>query len=241
MTSPSSSPALVLDGLGVQYGNITALSDVHVVVEARSVHGIIGPNGAGKTTLMDASTGFISHATGKVSVGGVNVEHLSPHQRVRAGLRRTFQQSRAPEDVPISRYIHAVARRRVPDGELAELLGMIGSPDPAALLGDLDVPRRRLVEFVAAVAGRPAVLMLDEPAAGLGEQESIRLARTIAELPERYGMAVLVIEHDMDLVRGVCAQVTVLDYGRQIGSGSPGVVLHDPKVKLAYLGAEDEQ
>jgi branched-chain amino acid transport system permease protein len=204
------------------------------------VSGLIGPNGAGKTTLLDSATGFAVISSGEVLLHGRSISHLSPDRRARAGLRRTFQQVRISADLTVERYLRFAAGRRAPRDDLASAVALFGCPPGDRIVGTLDVPARRLVEIAAAVAARPAVLLLDEPAAGLGEAETAELAERLARVPGLFGTSVLLVEHDMELVRALCSTVTVLDYGKVLASGAPHEVLSTAQVQTAYLGVGTE-
>lgn len=232
-------PALAVTGLTVRYGAFTALSDVSLTVPGRSVVGLIGPNGAGKTTLIDAVSGFARHA-GLVELGGRDLAGLPPHRRVRAGLRRTFQQSRVSEDLSVLRYMAFVGGRDYDAERARTALDFLAVPWPGRYLGEMDVPTRRLVEVAAVIAAAPAVALLDEPAAGLGERESTILSEQLARVPEVFGTSVLLVEHDMDVVRSVCDSITVLDYGQVIAAGATARVLDSISVRRAYLGLADD-
>ncbi|GAA2463725.1 ABC transporter permease subunit [Agromyces soli] len=232
----SGEPALSVTGLTVQFGALKALDDVSLEVPAGSVMGLIGPNGAGKSTFVDAISGFLPHASGTVRLGGTALGRMSPTKRARLGLRRTFQQDRVPPALTVDAYVRFVARRRVTADEVAEVLDFFGCPPARTRLAGVDVGTRRLVEVAANVLAKPRVLLLDEPAAGLSHEEHLELGARLREVPARYGMAIVLIEHDLDLVRTVCSTLTVLDFGRVLASGPQDEVLADPAVIKAYMG-----
>jgi branched-chain amino acid transport system permease protein len=235
-------PALEVSGLTVRFGQVTALDDVSLTVPAGAVVALIGPNGAGKSTLIDSVTGFIQSYEGSVRLAGESLNGLAPHRRARRGLRRSFQQDRTILDLSINQYIRLSLSRAQSSAlsrdELVEILRFFGCPQPELRVGEVDVGTRRLLEVVAAVAARPKVVLLDEPAAGLAHAESQVLAQRIRKIPERFGPAVLVVEHDMELVQAACSHIMVLDFGRLIASGAPADVLGDRTVVRAYLGQE---
>ncbi|GAA2154120.1 branched-chain amino acid ABC transporter ATP-binding protein/permease [Actinomadura napierensis] len=231
-------PLLEVRGLSVRYGQVTALQDVDLVVPEGTVMGLIGPNGAGKSTLTDALSGFIASATGTVTLAGRRLDGLPVHRRAAAGLRRTFQQDRVPTGLTVGAYLRFAAHRRVAPEELDEVRAFLGCPPDRAHVADLDVGSRRLLEVAAALLARPRVVVLDEPAAGLAHAESLALADRLVEVPARFGASVLLIEHDLDMVRRACARVVVLDFGEVIASGPPAEVLAQPDVARAYLGDE---
>ncbi|MDQ4501693.1 ATP-binding cassette domain-containing protein [Sinomonas sp. ASV322] len=233
---PAHGLALAVDHLTVQFGALKALDDVNVEVPAGTVMGLIGPNGAGKSTFVDAISGFLPQATGTMSLGGTPLKGLSPTHRARLGLRRTFQQDRVPPSLTVGAYVRFVARRHVSDAELADVLGFFGCPSAGTRLSTADIGTRRLIEVAANVAAKPSVLVLDEPAAGLSHEEHVALGERLRTLPSTYGMSVVLIEHDLDLVRAVCSQLTVLDFGKVLASGPQDEVLANPAVIKAYMG-----
>ena len=233
---PTAPPALVVEGLGVQFGALKALDAVDIVVPAGSVMGLIGPNGAGKSTFVDAVSGFLPRHTGRVLLSGEDLAGLSPTARARKGLRRTYQQDRVPPSLSVEAYLRFVARRRVTRAEIDEVLEFFGCPGARSRLSSVDVGTRRLVEVAAAVLSRPRVLVLDEPAAGLSHTEHLALGERLRQAPARFGMSIILIEHDLDLVRVVCSSITVLDFGRVLASGPQADVLADPAVIKAYMG-----
>ncbi len=232
-------PALVVEGLGVRYGNVVALDGVDLVVPARSVVGLIGPNGAGKSTFIDAVTGFLYHYDGWVRVAGREIDRLAADARALAGVRRTWQTTRISPDLTVGAYVRLAAGGIAAD-DLATVLAWLGCPDADTPVASVDAGTRRLLDVAGVVAARPAVLLLDEPAAGQSYDEALRLGRRIAEIPALFGSSVLLVEHDMDLVRAACSAVTVLDFGRVIASGAPAEVLDSADVKKAYLGIAEE-
>ncbi|MEA5453620.1 ATP-binding cassette domain-containing protein [Sinomonas sp. JGH33] len=233
---PAGGLALAVDHLTVQFGALKALDDVSVEVPAGTVMGLIGPNGAGKSTFVDAISGFLPRATGTMRLGGTHLNGLSPTHRARLGLRRTFQQDRVPPSLTVGAYVRFVARRHVSDAELADVLGFFGCPPAGTRLSSADIGTRRLIEVAANVAAKPSLLVLDEPAAGLSHEEHVALGERLRTLPSTYGMSVVLIEHDLDLVRAVCSQLTVLDFGRVLASGPQDEVLANPAVIKAYMG-----
>jgi branched-chain amino acid transport system permease protein len=234
----TNAPALRIRGLTVQFGATKALDAVDIEVPEGTVAAVIGPNGAGKTTLIDAASGFISHARGEVAVRGETLQGLPPHRRVRAGLRRTFERCRAPGDLTAERYVRYAARNKLTDEDIQNFLALAGVDRGSVSLAELDVPARRLVELAGAAAAKPAVLMLDEPAAGLREAEADQLARRLLQLPDKYGISVLVVGQDMELVRSICSSVTVLEFGVRLASGQTAEVLNDLRARKACLGTE---
>jgi branched-chain amino acid transport system permease protein len=227
--------ALTVSGLTVRYGAVVALDNVDFVVPARTVVGLIGPNGAGKSTFIDAVTGFLPQYEGSVQLCDAVLEGRLAHLRARLGVRRTWQTNRIAPDLTVGAYL-ALAAGALTGPQLAATLAWIGCPDPNVKVANVDAGARRLLDVAGVVAARPALALLDEPAAGQSYDEALRLAKRIAEIPSIFGSAVLLVDHDMDLVRAACASVTVLDFGKVIASGVTGEVLERPIVKTAYLG-----
>lgn len=229
-------PVLTVEGLTVQFGALKALDDVSFEVPAASIMGLIGPNGAGKSTFVDAISGFLPKHGGRVTLGDRDLAGLSPTRRARLGLRRTFQQDRVPPALTVAAYVRFVARRRLAAADIDAVLEFFGCPPARSRLSSVDVGTRRLVEVAANVLARPRLLILDEPAAGLSHDEHLALAARLRELPARYGVALIIIEHDLDLVRSVCPTLTVLDFGRVLATGPQAEVLANPDVVKAYMG-----
>lgn len=226
-------------GLTVRFGAVSALDGVDLAVREGEIVGLIGPNGAGKSTLTDVLTGFLPRHDGDVMLDGASLGGASPTTRARLGLRRTFQQDRVPPGLTIEAYARFVARRRIPRGEIAELLEFFGCPDQRTSLAQVDVGTRRLVEVAAQLAARPRVLILDEPAAGLSHDAHVALGERLVQVPARFGTSIILIEHDLDLVRRVCARIVVLDFGRVVADGEQDVVLSNPRVRAAYMGDKE--
>ena len=232
----SGEPVLTVEHLTVEFGALKALDDVSFSVPEASIMGLIGPNGAGKSTFVDAISGFLPKHGGRVLLGGRDLAGLSPTRRARLGLRRTFQQDRVPPLLTVGGYVRFVARRRLSAADIEETLAFFGCPPARARLSSVDVGTRRLVEVAAAVLAGPRLLILDEPAAGLSHDEHLALAARLRELPQRYGVALIIIEHDLDLVRSVCPMLTVLNFGQVLATGPQDEVLANPDVVKAYMG-----
>jgi branched-chain amino acid transport system ATP-binding protein len=248
------SDVLRTEGLSVRYGGVLALSDVDVTVGAGQLVGLIGPNGAGKTTFIDAVAGF-APSSGRVSLGGDNVSTLMPHQRARRGLARTWQAADLFDDLTVRENLRVASGRpslmglvrqlldahqdqRESVDRALDLLGLTQLADRGA--DELTQGQRKLVGVARALAAQPALLCLDEPAAGLDTAESQALGHRLREIVDR-GTAVLLVDHDMGLVLSVCDEVVVLDFGKVIARGSPDAIRRDPTVVEAYLGrAADE-
>lgn len=232
----SGKPVLSVDNLSVNFGQVKALDGVSLTLGENTIMGLIGPNGAGKSTLVDALSGFLPRHGGTVSLDGRPLRGLSPTRRARLGLRRTFQQDRVPPSLTIEAYVRFVARRRTNGAEIADVLRFFGCPPASARLASVDVGTRRLVEVAANILAKPRVLLLDEPAAGLSHEEHIDLGKRLLQVPARFGVSVLLIEHDLDMVRTVCSTLTVLDFGKVLDQGPLETVLANPAVLEAYMG-----
>jgi branched-chain amino acid transport system permease protein len=233
-------PALTVTGVSVVYGAIRALDEVDLTIREGMVHGLIGPNGAGKSTLIDVVSGFVVPTQGQVLLESVALDGLPPHLRARRGIRRSFQQGRVNPDLTIGQYLVLAGRGRAHRRLVHQLIDVFECPPASVKVASIDVGTRRLVEVAATLASRPSVVLLDEPAAGLSAEESTRLGRGIAAIPEQFGCAVLLVEHDIELVATCCHEATALDFGRVIAVGPPAEILRDPAVVRAYLGSGTE-
>jgi len=249
---------LRISGAGKRFGGLQALSDVTLSIQGGQIYGLIGPNGAGKTTLFNVITGLYQPDGGEFELNGRPYSPSSPHEVASAGIARTFQNIRlfgdmtALENVMVGRHVRthqgvigAVLRHRAARDEEAaiqqralELLNFVGIAHLAGRTArHLSYGDQRRVEIARALATDPLLLALDEPAAGMNatEKESLRiLLLTIRE----QGTTILLIEHDVKLVMGLCDRLTVLDYGKVIAEGSPAEVQKHPAVIAAYLGGE---
>ncbi len=246
---------LTLEGLTVRYGVVTAVNDVSYRLEPGTVTGLIGPNGAGKTSLIDAISGF-TRAEGRVLLDDLDLSKAPAMKRARAGVARSFQSLELFEDSTVFENLSVAADPQDLRSYALDLIWPINPPLPPEVVRavlefqldqdlhrdvrDLSYGKRRLLAIARAVAMSPSVLLLDEPAAGLSSTESTELARVVRRLAEEWGMAILVVEHDMNFVMGVCDQVMVLDFGNLIASGSPEHIRSDPAVIAAYLGDDTD-
>lgn len=228
----------------VTFQGILAIEDVSETLSGGEILGLIGPNGAGKTTLVNAVTGFQPLSGGDVLLGDVSLKRLPPQRVRRRGVSRTFQAGRlfhsmsVRENVELAGLSAGLSRRRAAE-EAGEILAWTGLSDAAALpTGVLPYADERRVGIARALAGRPAFLLLDEPAAGMSDLECDRLIALIREIPKRVGSGVLLIEHNVRLVTTVCDRIHVLESGRTIARGSPEAVRADPAVVRAYFGEE---
>ncbi|MDE2367685.1 MAG: ABC transporter ATP-binding protein [Burkholderiales bacterium] len=246
----TAAPALQTRGLVKRFGGFVATQDVTLEVAAGARHALIGPNGAGKTTLINLLTGFLEPSAGSVWLGGEDVTRLPQHQRVRRGLARTFQINRLFAEMTVLESVTlAVCERRgiagrlwrpvgahaEAVGEAAELLQRLHLIEAAhARTRDLAYGRQRLIEIALALAARPRVLLLDEPAAGVPTRESRELFETLLALPRE--VTILLIEHDMDLVFRFADRISVLVGGALLTEGSPEAIAADARVRQVYLG-----
>jgi ABC-type branched-subunit amino acid transport system ATPase component/ABC-type branched-subunit amino acid transport system permease subunit len=232
-------PALRVAALTVTYGGVTAVDDVSFAVPTGRITGLIGPNGAGKTTAMDAICGFTAYR-GTVELGGRALRDLAPHRRARLGLGRTFQGLDLYEDLTVEENVvvgQYVAGSRAGDEHLAAVLATLDlAAERERSVRELSQGHRQLVSIARALAGQPNVLLLDEPAAGLDSAESEWLAARLRAVRDS-GVTVLLVDHDVNLVLGLCDEIHVLDFGSRIASGPPSAIRDDPAVTAAYLGS----
>jgi len=242
--------ALELQGLCKQFGQLKVTQDVNLKLEKGVRHALIGPNGAGKSTLVHQITGLLKPSRGKVLLNGQDITGLAPEKRVKLGLARTFQINSLFNRLTVAENIGlALTARENRDGRLlsnittspdlmdeaAELLRSLGLLDLAGkVISDLAYGQRRLIEIALALALKPAVLLLDEPVAGVPSTEGHRLFDLLERLPQ--DVATLVIEHDMDLVFRFAQRITVLVEGAVLVEGSVKEVRNDPRVRAVYLG-----
>jgi branched-chain amino acid transport system ATP-binding protein len=245
------SAVLATSGLSVRFGGVHAVEGVDLAVEEGQLVGLIGPNGAGKTTFIDAITGFVRY-TGVVELDGQDLAGLPPHARARRGLARTWQSTELFDDLTVRENLEVgaerpsffalaaeVVGRRIPAGASAgdalTLLDLDGIAD--AMPAELTQGQRKLVGVARAIAMRPRLLCLDEPAAGLDTRESEDLGQRLRQIADA-GTTTLLIDHDMGLVLTICDSIVVLEFGKVIAAGPPDQVRRDARVVKAYLGGE---
>ena len=234
-------PILEAREIAVRFGGHMAVDQVDLDVEAGQIAGLIGPNGAGKTTIFNVITGLQAPTRGRVRLGGKDITKLSAHKRARAGVARTFQRLELFGSLTVRDNVLTAAELvrdvdRRPADVTDELLARVGLCSEADHRADsLATGNARLLELARALAGRPTVLLLDEPASGLDEQETDRFAAILNGLADE-GMAVLIVEHDVPLVMRLCQVITVLNFGVVLASGTAAEIQSNAQVADAYLG-----
>jgi branched-chain amino acid transport system ATP-binding protein len=259
MTSASRT-MLSCRSLNVRFGGVEALSTVDVDVLEGSITSIIGPNGAGKTTLFNAVTGLVPLSRGAISFREADITALPPHKRGQAGIVRTFQNLEIFHNMNVLENVMTGTHRLVRysfleclfktpryfrgERECRErslhMLEFVGLKDQRRLsASELPFGNQRLLELARALAADPVLLLLDEPAAGLNIRETRRLGELIVRIREEFGMTIVLVEHDMDLVMDISDRVTVLSFGKVLASGTPAQIQKHPEVIAAYLGVED--
>jgi branched-chain amino acid transport system ATP-binding protein len=229
--------------LTVRFGGVTPIDGMTVTFEP-GVCGLIGPNGAGKTTFFNVLSGFVKPAAGTVTAFGEALLPMAHFRRARWGVRRTFQTEQAIEELSIYDNVAMIHEHSKLSGtsrrsDVLDAISFVGiSADPDVRVATLGAAERRLVEVARAVVGRPKVVLLDEPAAGLPDEETEHLGDVIKRIPERTEAMAILVDHDMSLVSGCCSRTAVLDFGKLIASGPTAEVLRDERVVRAYLGGE---
>jgi branched-chain amino acid transport system ATP-binding protein len=244
--------ALRTESLSKRFGELPAVSDVNLRLPRGARHALIGPNGAGKTTLINLLTGVLEPSAGDVYLGEERITPLAQHRRVKRGLTRTFQINTLFPGLTVlesvllailerkgmaARWTRAVASHREESGEAMALLDTLKlGADAGTRTAQLPYGRQRLVEIALALATRPAILLLDEPAAGIPAAESVEVLGVVSALPA--DVTVLFIEHDMGLVFRFAERITVLVGGRILTEGTPDEIAHDERVRAVYLGTD---
>jgi len=251
---------LTLTGISINFGGLQVLDAVTLKIPARGIFGLIGPNGAGKTTVFNLITGMLTPSSGTIDFAGCQINGMAPYQITRQGVARTFQNIRIfremtlianvlvalgdrPSYSPLNVFLPLASQRQAEALEYdsaRELLARVSLADKAQrLAGTLSYGEQRRLEIARALATRPKLLLLDEPAAGMNSAEKLLLMDEIIKL-EDSGLSLLVIEHDMRFIMGLCRQVAVLNFGRVIAQGTPEEIRANGAVIEAYLGTDDE-
>jgi branched-chain amino acid transport system ATP-binding protein len=254
--------ALAVDAVTVQFAGVTALDNVSFTVEEAAVHAVIGPNGAGKSTLFNVVSGAYRPVRGSVRFHGVDLTRQRPHRIAALGVARTFQNiallpsESVEENLMLGRHRltragFLAATLRIPPArreekrhlarvrEIAGFMGLGGKLKAAA--GELSYGDQKRVEIARALCVEPALLLLDEPAAGMNAHETAAMGRLIRDIRDDLRIPVLLVEHDMGLVMGIADRITVLDFGKRLADGTPAQIQDDPAVQDAYLGTEDSE
>ncbi len=251
---------LKIDNLTKQFGGLTAVGDLSLSIPQGKIHGLIGPNGAGKTTVYNLITGIYQPTKGTIELEGTSLVGRSCHEIVQMGVARTFQNLRlfrkltTLENIMIARqhetkynlFDAALRTKRFREtektlhAESKELLELVGLGEYVGFTaGNLPYGHQRRLEIARALALNPKLLLLDEPAAGMNPEESLQLMEFIKEVQVKFGITILLIEHHMEIVMGICDHIVVLNFGREIANGSPEQVQNNREVITAYLGEVD--
>jgi branched-chain amino acid transport system ATP-binding protein len=247
---------LVAQGVTKRFGGINALNDVSLEVHASETVGLVGPNGAGKTTFFNCLLGMLKPDSGSVRFRGHNISRMPTHRRARLGIGRTFQRLELFTGMTPREHLLVTERSRRNDGALwkdligrgtatedekvaveatMELLGL--TPDADKPVESLSLGRGRIVELARALQLRPSLLLLDEPSSGLDRKETFALVEVLHHVREERGTAILLVEHDLEMVLRAVTRLYVLDFGTLLASGAPSAVMADPRVREAYLGS----
>ena len=252
-------PVLEMQNVEKNFGGVRAIDNFSVTLEPGKIHGLIGPNGAGKTTIFNNITGIYAPDSGKIIFNGTDITGSAPHRVAQLGIGRTFQNIRlfsnlsVLSNVVIASNLDATynladamfktkkykEREKHLEEKAMDLLDVVGLADKAnEQASSLPYGHQRKLEIARALATNPKLLLLDEPAAGMNPNETDELMQTVRSVRDQFGIAILLIEHDMNFVMGICEEITVLDYGRVIARGDGKAIRNNPKVIAAYLGGD---
>jgi len=227
--------------VAIHYGGVKALDGVDMTLERGQIRGLIGPNGAGKSTVIDAITGRRRLTRGKVTLRGTDVSEMGVVERRMLGLSRSFQRTSIFGGMPVRKQVELASHKMGVQDSAADADAVLKELEldrmAHVMAEDLGYGEQRRLDLALALVGRPSVLLLDEPMAGLSVKESHDLAHHLKALTSRWDVSVLLVEHDMDVVFGISDVVTVFELGRVIASGEPAAVRADPRVREAYLGS----
>lgn len=250
---------LSTENLGITFGGLKAVSEVNLNVYKNEIVGLIGPNGAGKTTVFNMLTGVYEPTEGRILLNGTVINGKKPHDIVSMGIARTFQNIRLFKALTVAENVAVAFNKDLKTSIVSSIfrtgkfykeekkvyekalniLKIFSLEEYANEKADnLPYGKQRKLEIARAMATSPQLLLLDEPAAGMNDTETAELMQTIATIRERFNISILLIEHDMNLVLGICEKLNVLEYGRMLASGNPQDVIKDEKVIRAYLGDE---
>ena len=257
MSENTRKPVLEITELGIDFGGLTAVNNLNMTVYEKEICGLIGPNGAGKTTVFNMLTKVYQPSRGKIVLDGTDLAKMDPVGASRAGIARTFQNIRLFSDMSVIDNVKTGMHNHISYGALTSLLHLpkyraeekIADEKAHDLLSRLDLDEladvtaknlpygaQRRLEIARALATEPKLLLLDEPAAGMNPQETDELMAMIRKVRDHFGIAVLLIEHDMKLVMGICERITVLNYGMFLAEGTPEEIQSNPEVIKAYIG-----
>lgn len=242
-----SKKSLVAQNITVSFSGLLALDQVSLSLETGSILGLIGPNGSGKTTFINAITGQVPLKTGSIQLAGTEISGSSPREFALLGILRSFQIVRLFDDLTLTENVETAAltrgtSRRVASDQANELLKKFNLQKyKDALAGELNYGDKRRVEIARALIAKPSFLLLDEPAAGMNEEESEALMSLLSGLPKEYNLGLLIIDHDMHLITKLCHKLHVISSGRTIAEGDVESVMSDPEVISAYLGTPIEE
>jgi branched-chain amino acid transport system ATP-binding protein len=231
---------IAIQGIGLtrRFGGFTALNNVDLAVKRGEIRGLIGPNGAGKSTLIDVLSGRAPKRGGRVLLNGEDVSALSPKERRKRGMARSFQRTNIFPELTVVQQLR-IASWAVTGADVADVMSELNLDRLADMPAqEISYGDQRRLDLALALVGRPAVLLLDEPAAGLTMEESLDLARILRDLVNRWNVTVLLVEHDMQVVFSICDRISVLHLGALLSEGTCAEVRADPTVVAAYLGTE---